>query len=206
MEIYQRGKVYAIICNKTGRRYVGSTCEPTLAKRLAKHVSDFKRWEKVGKNYVTSYDIIKDGDYHIVLLESYPCKSRDELRMCEQKHINKCINKNKAFQSREEFQEYHKEYHNQYRDKRIEQMKEYQEQHKEQIAEKKKEYREKHCDEIIEKAKQYREQHRDEIIEKAKQHREQHKNEIAEYQKEYYDKNRDKINAKRRERNQKSCV
>ena len=104
MEKYQRGKIYAIICRKTGRRYVGSTCEPTLAKRLANHVKDFKQWSKTGKGYFTSFDIIKDGDYYIVLLESYPCNSRDELRMAEQKSIDafECVNKQKAFQSEEE--------------------------------------------------------------------------------------------------------
>jgi len=104
MDKYQRGKIYTIICRKTGRKYVGSTCEPTLAKRLAKHVVDFKCWSKNKTCYKTSFDIIKDGDYFIVLLESYPCNSRDELRMCEQKHIDlqECVNKFKAFRSEEE--------------------------------------------------------------------------------------------------------
>ena len=108
MERYQQGKIYAIICRKTERRYVGSTYEPTLAKRLAKHVADFKCWLENDKiRYKTSFDIIKDGDYYIVLLESYPCNSKDELRMCEQKHINlnDCVNKNKAFISEEERKE-----------------------------------------------------------------------------------------------------
>jgi hypothetical protein len=207
MEKYQRGKVYEIVCRKTGLRYIGSTCEPTLARRLAKHVSDFKCWEKGKKNYVTSYNIIKNGDYYIVLLESYPCNSCDELRMCEQKHINlnECINHLKAFQSKEELNEYCKEYHNQHRDEKKEKAKQYREQHKEQIAEKKKEYREQHHDEIIEKAKQHRQQHHDEIIEKVREYREQHKDKIREYVKNYYQKNKEKINAKRRERNQKSC-
>jgi len=99
MDKYQRGKIYTIICRKTGRKYVGSTCEPTLAKRLAKHVSNFKKWEKGIGGRFTSFDIIKDGDYFIVLLESYPCNSKDELRVAEQKHIDscECVNKVKAF-------------------------------------------------------------------------------------------------------------
>jgi len=120
MEKYQLGKVYAIICRKTGRRYVGSTCEPTLARRLSKHVSDFNYWLKNGKGYRTSFDIIKDKDYYIVLLESYPCNSRDELRMCEQKHIDVCerVNKIKAF-SEQELVEYNKQYREQNYDKII---------------------------------------------------------------------------------------
>jgi hypothetical protein len=114
---------------------VGSTCEPTLAKRLAKHVDDFKSLKK----YVSSFDIIKGGDFYIVLLEACPCNSRDELRMCEQKHIDlcECVNKNKSFRSEEELFEYNKQYQNQ--------------------------YREQHHNEILEQQKQYREQNRDEL-------------------------------------------
>jgi len=146
MEKYQRGKVYAIICRKTGKRYVGSTCEPTLAKRLAKHVNDFK----LEKKCITSYHIIKNGDYYIILLESYPCNSRDELRMCEQKHIDacECVNKQKAFQSHEE---------------RLEKYKQYNEEHRDEIAEQRKQHYEQNRDKLIEIQKQYREQNRDEI-------------------------------------------
>ena len=107
MERYSRGKIYAIICRKTGRKYIGSTCEPTLARRLAKHVTNFKSWKQNKKRFISSFVIIKNGDYNIVLLELYPCNSKDELRMCEQKHINscECINKIKAFQSEEELLE-----------------------------------------------------------------------------------------------------
>jgi len=125
MERYQQGKVYAIICRKTGRRYVGSTCEPTLARRFAEHTKGFKTWLVTGKKYMLSYDIIKDGDCYIVLLELCPCNSRDELRMCEQKHIDfcECINKHRAFISKEEILEKKRQYNEQNRDKLLEQNK-----------------------------------------------------------------------------------
>jgi len=172
MEKYQRGKVYAIICRKTERRYIGSTCEPTLARRLAEHVGDFKKWEKGEKNYITSFDIIRDGDYYIVLLESYPCNSKDELRMCEQKHIDlcECLNKRKAFQSEEEWKQYQKQYYEQNREEKLEY------------------------------AKQYVEQNRVKVSKQRKQFREENSDKIAEQKKQYYDKNRDKINAKQGER------
>ena len=139
MERYQQGKIYAIICRKTERRYVGSTYEPTLAKRLAKHVADFKCWLKDDKTFCSSYDIIKDDDYYIVLLESYPCNSRDELRMCEQKHIDscECLNKNKAFQSKKERKDYNKQHYDKYREKNYEKVLEYS-----------KQYWDKNCDEL----------------------------------------------------------
>jgi hypothetical protein len=156
MERYQEGKVYAIICRKTGRRYVGSTCEPTLAKRLAKHVGQFKSWLKTGKNYLWSYEIIRDCDYYIVLLELYPCNSKDELHMCEQKHIDscECVNKNKAIQTIEERLEYEKQYREQNRDKHREYDKQNYEQNRDNfIAKQKKRYEEKR-DEINAKARE----------------------------------------------------
>jgi predicted GIY-YIG superfamily endonuclease len=48
---YSRGKIYKIVCNITNKIYIGSTCEPTLARRLAWHVQDFKKW-KNGKKVI----------------------------------------------------------------------------------------------------------------------------------------------------------
>jgi predicted GIY-YIG superfamily endonuclease len=142
MDKYQRGKVYAIVCNKTGRRYVGSTCEPKLARRLSSHVQDFKNWDGE-KKCCSSFNIIKDGDYYIVLLESYPCNSRDELRMCEQKHIDlcECVNKQKAFQSEEDFKECNKKWQKIYYDKNREKIAERVKQRNLQNREKNKAYR-----------------------------------------------------------------
>ena len=50
---YQLGKIYKIVCNKTGLIYVGSTCEPTLARRLVKHKADYNQYLKENRNYVT---------------------------------------------------------------------------------------------------------------------------------------------------------
>jgi len=149
MERYQQGKIYAIICRKTERRYIGSTCEPTLAKRLAKHVAEFKQW-KEGKRIYTSFDIIKDGDYYIVLLESYPCNSKDELRMCEQKHIDlcECVNKQNAFTSDEIRLEQKKKADKTYREKHHDKIVEYKKQNRDRFAKQEKEHKDKHRDEI----------------------------------------------------------
>ena len=42
MTDYQLGKIYRIVCNTTGLTYYGSTCEPTLARRLSGHVVNYK--------------------------------------------------------------------------------------------------------------------------------------------------------------------
>ena len=48
MPNYQDGKIYTIVCNITDECYIGSTTEPTLARRLAGHVNNYKVW-KSGK-------------------------------------------------------------------------------------------------------------------------------------------------------------
>lgn len=59
--------------------YVGSTCEPTLAKRLTKHVSNYKRHLNGAKQYLTSFKVLENENYSIVLIEKFPCDSKDEL-------------------------------------------------------------------------------------------------------------------------------
>ncbi len=52
---YQQGKIYKIEAN--GLKYIGSTCEPTLARRLAQHKGSYKSWLRGNKktSYGTSF-------------------------------------------------------------------------------------------------------------------------------------------------------
>lgn len=83
MPDYQLGKIYKIESDNTDQIYIGSTCEPTLARRLAKHVDDYKSWLKGNHNNVSSFRIIEKVDYQIILLETYPCSNKDELHARE---------------------------------------------------------------------------------------------------------------------------
>ena len=85
---YQLGKIYKIDCNVTGKVYIGSTCEPTLARRLAGHVGNYKRYLKGTYSYVSSFEVLVSGNYDIVLIESYPCNSKDELHARERHYTN----------------------------------------------------------------------------------------------------------------------
>jgi len=77
---YARGKIYKIVSENTDKVYVGSTTEKTLARRLAKHVELHREYLKGNqRRYTSSFDIIEKGDYSIVLLENFPCESKDEL-------------------------------------------------------------------------------------------------------------------------------
>ena len=76
---YNNGKIYKIVCNITGSVYIGSTTKETVAQRLSQHVVMHKQWVNNDKNPITSYEIIKNGDYKIYLIELFPCNTMDEL-------------------------------------------------------------------------------------------------------------------------------
>lgn len=115
--IYHRGKVYRIVCNTTGKTYYGSTCEPTLAQRLAKHICEYKKKKNGESMYASAcYELFENNNYEIILCESVKCESKDELRMCERKWIegNECVNKYRPIVSREERSAHRREYSNIY--------------------------------------------------------------------------------------------
>jgi hypothetical protein len=92
---YSQAKIYKIIDNTNGNIYVGSTCEPTLARRLAGHVSNYKQYLNGKSHFVTSYEIIKNEDYDIILIENVKCDSKDQLKARERNYVESldCINK-----------------------------------------------------------------------------------------------------------------
>jgi hypothetical protein len=125
MPDYSLAKIYKIVCNTTGLIYVGSTCEPTLARRLANHRRNLNHWEKNGKGcYITSYKVLENSNYDIVLIENYPCNSKDDLHKRERHYIENinCVNKVIPKRTRKEYVE------------------QYYENNKEKIAQYKKEY------------------------------------------------------------------
>jgi hypothetical protein len=129
MKDYSRSKIYKIVCNVSGLVYVGSTCEPTLARRLAKHVGNYKVWLKNNNySYTTSYKILEGNDYDIVLIEEVQCETKDQLHARERYHIENlvCVNRYKPTRTSNE---YKKEYAEEIKVKN----KIYSEKHKEEI-------------------------------------------------------------------------
>jgi hypothetical protein len=136
---YSKGKVYKIVCNITGLIYVGSTTKEYLSQRLTKHKSDYKSYANgTSTNYMTSYKILENGNYDIILLESVNCNSKDELHTRERYYIEllDCVNKNIPGHKLT-----NKEYYEKNKDKVKETIKEYYDKNKEKILEYKKEYR-----------------------------------------------------------------
>ena len=160
MERYQNGKIYKIVCNITGKVYIGSTCKKLLSQRLAGHVSQFKLWKNGKGNNITSFQILENNDYYIELLEVYSCKSKDELLIRERFYIknNDCVNKFKYLNITEEDK---KERNKIYRENNKDKIKEQRENNKDKINEKKKEYYENNKEKIKEQQKEYYENNKD---------------------------------------------
>jgi hypothetical protein len=164
MPDYQLAKIYKIVCNITNECDIGSTCEPILARRLAGHVAKYKCYLKGKCNNTTSYKIIANGNYNIVLIELFPCDSKDQLHARESHYTQtiQCVNmiKNQGLLNALGKMEYKKQYYVDHKD----QHKQYREEHKEQ----KKQYNVYNRDHIADKTKQYREQHKDHLAKQKK--------------------------------------
>lgn len=95
-----------------------STCEPTLARRLAGHVGKYQQYLKGKYHFVTSYEIIKNGNYDIILIENVKCDSKDQLTARERYYIESldCINKLIPGRTDKQYREDNKEKIQQYYD------------------------------------------------------------------------------------------
>jgi hypothetical protein len=134
MKDYSKGKIYKIVSDSTDDIYIGSTVQ-TLSQRLTKHRGDYKRWKKGKGTHIRSFSLLERGDYHIILLEPFPCNNQEELTARERWYIdnNVCLNKNKPGRTKKEYYQDNKEKINR-------QMKEYYQDNKERLKERTKEW------------------------------------------------------------------
>jgi hypothetical protein len=129
---YSKGRIYKIVCDTTGLVYIGSTVE-ALSRRLTKHKANYKYYLKNNcnsKSKNTSYNILKNNNYKIILIQNYPCNSKEELERQERKYIEtiECVNKFIPGRTIKEWNEHNK-------DKIKEQKKEYYKNNKDKIEE-----------------------------------------------------------------------
>lgn len=180
MENYSNSKIYKIISKNTKKIYIGSTVR-TLKHRLCMHIKDFKH-----NNYCSSKELILLGDYEIVLIESYSCKNKNQLRIREQFWINKfkfdgyqLVNKRKAYISEEELKERNKQY-----------KKKYYLDNKKEISLKYKQYWKQNKNNLKQRNIKYTQEHKKEIKQYQKEYRRENKNGYKQYQKEYWRENK----------------
>ena len=158
---------------------------------MAHHRSDLKR----GK-YITSKYILELGDYEIVLLELYPCNSKDELHARERHYIEKldCVNRLIPFRSKEEKIEYKKKWHIENKEIIYKQHAQYYQNNKEALSKQQKEYRELNKDKIKAYVKDYTLKNKEKVQAYQKEHYLKNKEKRSEYNKEYKLKNKEKRN------------
>ena len=155
---YMLGKIYKIVCNTTGLIYIGSTCEKTLARRLATHINTYTEYLKGKGNYMTSYKLLENKNYEIILIENCQCNNKDELHKQERFYVEQieCVNKYIPGRTNAEYNI----------DKKAEisaNKKEYYIENKAKISIYKKEYREKNRELLRENARLYREKQKNKI-------------------------------------------
>jgi len=108
MPDYQNSIIYKIVCNETGKVYIGSTTQ-NLAKRIGGHRSNYNHYLNGFGKYVTSFAILENENYSYVLVEKYSCDDKLELYARERFYIENmdCVNKNIPGRSRNEYYKAH---------------------------------------------------------------------------------------------------
>jgi hypothetical protein len=191
---YQLGKIYKIVCNTTGLIYIGSTCEPTLARRLSGHNRHYQCYKTGKSTFITSFHILENGAYEIILIENYPCNSKDELHAQERFHIetNECVNKTIPTQTKPEYRELNKV-------KIIKNRKEYYLANADNIKSNAKIDYELNRERNLQNKKIYYEANKDSILQKVKDYKDKNREDHNRKRREDYDAKKEKMNERRRE-------
>jgi hypothetical protein len=155
MPNYKQGKIYKIVAidGSDDEIYIGSTTKKYLSERMTSHRNGYKQWKAGKRGKVTSHDLFdKYGldECEIILLESVPCNSKDELLAREKYYIKtlSCVNKYIPTRSKNEYykdneskiKEYKNEWYGKNKEELLTKSKQRYEQDKEKRSEKMKEY------------------------------------------------------------------
>ena len=117
-EKLDNAKIYKIVDNINDNVYIGSTCY-SLKTRLSVHKSAYKRFLNGLGGNTKSFDVLKNNDYKIELIENCNIKTKQELLARERFYIknNECLNKNIPGRTDKEIQQYQKDYKKTNKDK-----------------------------------------------------------------------------------------
>jgi hypothetical protein len=150
MPNFENGKIYRIVNTEGTLTYIGSTTQ-SLAMRKGKHKFEYEKW-KTGnsKKYLSSFEVFKNDEdgCKIIIIESFPCKNKDELRARERFYIESidCVNKRKPGRTNAM---YYKENH----EHCLKIRRDYRNENKAKIYEIQKQYRVNNAEKISEKKK-----------------------------------------------------
>ena len=114
MTKYTNGKIYKIQDLNGDMCYIGSTTRPMLSERMSGHRSAYKRWKaEKPTTRITVFEIFDTygvENCRIILLELYPCNTKDELLSREAHFIRaeQCVNKVIPDRTQKEYKDTHK--------------------------------------------------------------------------------------------------
>jgi hypothetical protein len=91
---YNNGKIYKIYSDNGDNIYIGSTIKKYLSDRMAVHRFEYKQDKHHKCNSSLLFSEYGIENCKICLIESYPCKNSDELRMRERYYIETLKNVN----------------------------------------------------------------------------------------------------------------
>jgi hypothetical protein len=183
--------------------YVGSTCNH-LRIRKGEHKSKSKTKPRPVHHHLNS---VGWENVEIILIESYECKTKDELHKRERYWIDELkplLNRNIPTRTQIEYQEDNKEaiaktkkmYREKNKESIAEKMKVYQQENKESIAVRKKTYLAENKEWISAKQKTYQQENKESIAANKKDYHEKNKESLAAKGKVYYEKNKELISTK----------
>jgi hypothetical protein len=178
---YTNAKIYKLEPLQEHEEYeifVGSTCYKYLSKSMRNYRTDYERYKRMDckdmnkSNAFPLFEKYGIDNIQILLIESYPCSTKDELKARIAYHIKslKCMNRivplRKIKEYREDNKDKYLEYRGKNKDKIKVQQKEYHENNREKINERRKQYYKNNHEQLLEKARKYREEN----IEKFKEY------------------------------------
>ena len=161
------GFIYKITPHECCEFYIGSTTDMEIREKT--HNQSVKTDPR--KVYVKIREM---GGFNMELLYEYECETEQELRMEEQRCMDKMkptLNTQRAFTSDDDLKKYRQQYNKANIDTIQEQQKQYNIDNQEKIREQKKQYYNANIDTIRERDKQYRIKNREAINKKAKEKR-----------------------------------
>jgi len=90
---YSNTKFYILKCNTTKNFIVGATTKKYLCQKLTEHKEQYKKYIQ-GKSQIfhPEFQIIKNDDYNIILINSHNCKNKEELERLKEYYKNKLLN------------------------------------------------------------------------------------------------------------------
>jgi len=184
---YANGKIYGIRCRTKGDAivYVGSTTQ-ALCERFSQH----RVGAKAGIMKMKLYTLMNEvgvQNFHIELINVFPCANKEELHKEEGKHIREMRPEcNSVIAGRT-----HKEYRTENREAVAARNKAWHEANRDAVAAYKKAWREANCDALAAHKKEYYDAHREAVVAQKKEYYDAHREAVVAQKKEYYDAHRE---------------